>query len=100
MITTRELLPIYDNAKSFYKKAMVMHYSDNGGNNLNLLYSYETLAASIDTIKGRISVYNLESRTTTRHVKEFIRQYTFRAYSTQEIKRLFYVTSSTTGGAR
>lgn len=73
-----ELKPIYDNAKSFYKKAFIERYNDK-----IKLYSYDTHVATIYlTESGRYYSLNsdvpeelLFSHTTGRHIKEFLQQY-------------------------
>lgn len=72
-----EMIPIYDGAKSFYKKAIIKQV-----NNLKLLYSYNTLVCIIyDNCKGIKYILNddvtsnlLFSNTTLRHIKEFLKQ--------------------------
>lgn len=61
---------LYDNRKSFYKKA---HISWTGST--IFLTSYTTLVANID--KGEFELMNIDehSMTTRRHVREFARQY-------------------------
>lgn len=73
-----ELKPIYDNAKSFYKKAFVEKCNDK-----IKLYSYDTHVATIYlTESGRYYSLNkdvredlLFSQTTLRHIKEFLNQF-------------------------
>ena len=72
-----ELKPIYDNAKSFYRKAFVEKCDDK-----IKLYSYDTHVATIYlTESGRYYSLNddiqeelLFSHTTLRHIKEFLHQ--------------------------
>lgn len=66
--TTLLLQPRYDSRKSFYQKAKVEVFPGEG----KKLYSYNTLVA--ETKNGRAHVYNTQSQTTLRHVKEFLRQ--------------------------
>ena len=76
-ITTYELTPKYDGKKSFYGKAIVKTY-----NNLKLLYSYDTLVCAIyDNCYGIRYFFNYDikesllfSKTTIRHIKEFLLQ--------------------------
>ena len=63
MIT--ELRAVHDSRKSFYGKAII----EDGVK----LYSYGTLVASVEPGQ-RPKVYNLQSRTTARHVREFLLQ--------------------------
>ena len=73
-----ELKPIYNNAKSFYKKAFVERFNDK-----IKLYSYDTHVATIYlTESGRYYSLNddipeelLFSHTTLRHIKEFLHQF-------------------------
>lgn len=73
-----ELYPIYDNAKSFYRKAFIEKYNDK-----IKLYSYNTHVVTIYlTESGRYYSLNsdvpeelLFSHTTLRHIKEFLHQF-------------------------
>lgn len=73
-----ELRTIYDNTKSFYKKAFVEKCNDR-----IKLYSYDTHVATIYlTESGRYYSLNsdveeslLFSKTTLRHIKEFLHQF-------------------------
>ena len=77
-----DLRPDFDKRKSFYGKARV----DTGiKDSQNKLYSYNTLVAEI--IDGKPVVYNVQSQTTLRHVKEFLRQNGFTADSIGQMKR-------------
>lgn len=70
----RELEPMKDTAKSFYKKAYV-GFDDNTKD--YMLYSYNTLIASYNRDSGAVKLtsdYNY-SKTTLRHLKEFLYQY-------------------------
>ncbi len=73
-----ELMPIHAKAKSFYRKARVRIIGD-----VKQLISYETLVA--DVSKGEAHVHNLESATTVRHVKEFLKQEGFKAEDKAQI---------------
>ena len=66
---TTALVPQYSNVKSFYNKALV-HTKDNG----DLILSSYTTAVCTITYDGKIIINNLYSRTTTRHIVEFLRQ--------------------------
>ena len=68
-ITYAELEPRYDGRKSFYKKAKT--YVNNYGD--LILRSYETDVAKI-TLDGELVVGGFYSPTTTRHIREFVRQ--------------------------
>lgn len=66
------LMPIYDNAKSFNNKAIII--KDN--NESIKLESYNTLVAEIWPMNNfELKIYNYQSVTTVRHINEFIRQY-------------------------
>ena len=73
----------YDARQSFYGKAEVVE-DDNDGS--KMLYSYGTHAASIKADKTA-AVYNVQSATTLRHVKEFLKQEGFKAESKEQITR-------------
>lgn len=78
---SEELLePKYDSRKSFYGKADVEG---------NKLYSYDTLVAEI--VNGEPKVYNLQSATTLRHVKEFLKQKGFKAETKAQIMKDYFV---------
>ena len=64
-LTEDWLEPEYDSAQSFYKKARV---EDDG----NKLYSYDTLVAEIKD--GKPIIYNAQSMTTRRHIRDFLLQ--------------------------
>lgn len=79
---TYELKAIYDARKSFYGKANV-RYAENEEE----LISYDTHVASVVTVNGipEARVFGLYSNTTTRHIKEFLRQQGFKAESSKQI---------------
>lgn len=67
-----ELSAIFDKRKSFYGKALV-RIEDNGD---KTLLSYCTKIMRIDTDGNVVKRYDhRSSNTTTRHIKEFCRQY-------------------------
>lgn len=66
-----ELIPVYDSRKSFYGKA---HVLDLGGGCYQL-QSYNTIVAEIQGGKITKNGIGCYSVTTTRHVKEFFRQF-------------------------
>lgn len=72
MTTKQELKAIYDSRASFYNKAFV----ETNDNDDITLYSYNT---AICTIKKNGKIVNLFfediSMTTSRHIKEFFKQY-------------------------
>lgn len=76
-----ELSARFDIRASFYKKAMVKLFNHKGKDHYRL-YSYGTLVMIIekDVDTGKNKVYRLEdddlySYTTTRHCREFVRQF-------------------------
>lgn len=71
------LMPQYDARKSFYGKAKV----ETG--ETTKLYSYDTLVAEIK--EGKAHVYNVQSGTTLRHVKEFLKQNNFVAETKKQV---------------
>lgn len=80
-MTTYELEPKYDNAKSFYGKATVTELD---ALNSILLRSYNTKVAKIKDNKA--IVYGTYSMTTLRHIKEFLRQNGFEVISKKQIE--------------
>lgn len=74
-----ELVPYYTNQKSFGRKAMVKVSTDS-----KELWSYDTLVAEIS--EGIAHVYNLQSQTTIKHVKEFLLQNDFKATTKKQIQ--------------
>lgn len=89
---TYELMCVYDNCKSFYKKAIVKEKE-----NEIELYSYGVLVAKIKVSKyimhdnvpyKTIEVYNTRTQTTVRHIKEFARQNGFGVYDTKTLKEI------------
>lgn len=84
-----ELSCRYDSRKSFYGKAQVETTRNTYGQTIDL-YSYGTLVASIydnfDTMKRKYVYNGYYSQTTTRHQKEFFRQYDL---SDSELKELW-----------
>jgi hypothetical protein len=77
----RELQPRFDGRKSFGKKAWVI--DENGE---LVLKSYDTTVAMFKN--GQPSVRGLYSATTTRHIKEFLRQGGVNVKTTADIKKL------------
>ena len=72
----------FDSRQGFYGKAIVV---EDGGN--KKLYSYDTLVAEIFKTNSEAKVYNTQSQTTVRHVKEFLKQNGFRAESKKQIEK-------------
>lgn len=64
-----ELQAIYDSRASFYKKAYVIYLNEN----TILLQSYNTIVAHIEN--GKYESYGKYSQTTSRHQKEFEKQF-------------------------
>lgn len=75
------LKPEFDSAKSFYNKAVV-EIDENGNKHL---YSYNTLVCELDGLNSVAKVYNVQSQTTLRHIKEFLRQNGFVADNKKQI---------------
>lgn len=75
-----DLVARFDSRKSFYGKAKVERRDGN-----LYLYSYGTLVAKI--VDGQAYVFGLYSQTTTRHIKEFLKQNCFRADNSKQILR-------------
>lgn len=78
--TTEDLKPIYDNAKSFYNKAVITR-------DLNkiILTSYSTEVCYINLQENKPYILNTQSQTTIRHIKEFLKQNGFKADSSKQI---------------
>lgn len=84
MANTKEMLPVYDSAKSFYKKAKIELWSDK----IHLI-SYETKVATIQyNQKGYFAaeVFGTYGATTLRHIKEFLKQHGFKAETKKQIE--------------
>jgi hypothetical protein len=75
-----ELKPVYDTRASFYGKAQVRQETDK-----LILTSYDTDVAYIDLKKNKAVVNGHYSETTTRHIKEFLKQNNFKADTTAQI---------------
>ena len=93
--TTYELQPRYDTRQSFYGKAKVKESTTTGEHGQTVLYdliSYNTLVgkvlvSDIDGERKKSFVYfGKYSQTTTRHQKEFFKQF---GLSDRELKELF-----------
>ena len=74
-----ELKPIHSKRKSFYKKAQV---STEGGK--KQLLSYDTLVAEIED--GKATVFGVYSKTTLRHIIEFLKQNDLKAVNREQIE--------------
>ena len=68
---TYELTAIYDSRKSFYGKAKVIVH-DNG---IIQLQSYNTIVCETDNHGYFRKLWNGNTQTTNRHIKEFTRQF-------------------------
>ncbi len=79
-----ELQPINDTRKSFYRKARVRYNKDK--TKLTLI-SYDTEVAYIKFRRGYGTAFVLGqwSGTTTRHIKEFLKQNGFKAENMKQI---------------
>ena len=75
-----ELIPKHDNAKSFYRKAIIEH--DDSGE--IRIYSYDTIVCFIRD--GKPVVRDTYSKTTLRHIKEFLKQNGFKADTKAQIE--------------
>ena len=68
-----ELQAKYDSRASFYGKAYVIRYDED--EEILLLQSYNTIVAHIH--KGKYVSYGKYSQTTSRHQKEFEKQFSY-----------------------
>lgn len=83
-MTSYDLRTNYDTRQSFYGKARVEE--ENG---ILTLYSYNTKVAYIEN--GKAFVLGLWSGTTTRHIKEFLKQNGFKAENSKQILKDYSV---------
>lgn len=76
----KELIPVFENVKSYYKKAEVKKYY----NEYNIIVKYELLSYNTIVLTYKeskiklnkdININLLTSQTTLRHIKEFIKQF-------------------------
>lgn len=81
-IDAYDLTPHFINQKSFYRKAKVWRI----GNTVKL-YSYETNVCDIES-DGVIHLRGLYSQTTTRHIKDFLKQNEYRFASNPRYEAL------------
>lgn len=86
MENEKELIPKYDKAKSFYKKAIVTEHKNIENQNIISLYSYNTLVCYIIKDINNCVVKGIFSDTTLRHIKEFLKQNDFKAETKKQIK--------------
>jgi len=82
LLRERYLEPQYDTRKSFYKKAKVREYKGR-----KVLQSYATDVAEV--INGKAIVHGLYSPTTTRHIKDFLKQEGFKVGTSREIMKMY-----------
>lgn len=96
--------PLHDGVKSYYKKSEVRHYGDSsGGVFLAVLFSYNTpvvFVQSEETLRDPDNLCTTDaarffinsdaylSRTTLRHIREFLAQHGFGVLTAAEIRRL------------
>lgn len=73
-----ELTPRYDSRLSFYGKAIIEDTHD-----YIRLYSYGTLVCEI--LNNKVIVYGTYSQTTLRHIKEFLKQFEYKAETKKQI---------------
>jgi len=78
-----ELQARYDTRKDFYGKAQVRTEG-----NKKILRSYNTDVAYIEN--GKAHINGLYSQTTTRHIKEFLRQEGYKAENSKQIKKDYF----------
>lgn len=78
MQTQTELQPIFDTRKSFYKKAHVITENDT-----ITLISYSTKVAEIKD--GKAKIFGTYSRTTVRHINDFLYQNGFKVGTKKEL---------------
>lgn len=74
--TERELKPLHSPQRSFYGKAMVIETVDAQGiTGRQVLRSYDTEVVTVEFGHSlRITIENMHSKTTRRHIREFIIQ--------------------------
>ena len=80
-----ELTARFDSRKSFYGKAVELYYEDGTIE----LRSYSTIVAKIIP-GGTAEVFGWYSSTTSRHIKEFLKQHGFKAENTAQILKDYY----------
>lgn len=88
-----QLTTTYDGRKSFYGKAIAGELPLLGEG--IWLKSYDTFVARI--IDGKAQVFGLYSATTTRHIKEFLRQNGFKAETSKQIMADYETTRQEAG---
>ena len=78
----------YDSRASFYNKAQVEHFEDG----TKILTSYSTVVAVIKN--DRAFINGFYSQTTTRHIKEFLRQNGFKVDSIKQMSTDYMIEDS------
>ena len=76
----------YDSRASFYNKARVKYFNDD----TKILTSYDTTVAVIKS--GKAYINGTYSQTTLRHIKEFLKQNSFKAESSKQMCADYLVT--------
>lgn len=97
----KELKPIYENVKSYYKKAYILEtYAESIELTTLKLYSYKTHVATIQTrcndytMQKEFNVYvthnpNHLTQTTLRHINEFLQQNGFTKQSKKNLLSMY-----------
>ena len=78
----------YDSRASFYNKAQVEHFDDG----TQILTSYSTVVAVIKNDTAFINGFY--SQTTTRHIREFLKQNGFKADSKNQMAKDYMIEDS------
>lgn len=87
VLKMRYLEPKFENVKSYYKKAVIQKIFYGNDYSYKLI-SYDTVVCKVsfdDKMNKNVYIYNLESSTTMRHVKEFLRQLGYPKMTKQEL---------------
>ena len=82
-----ELQTKHDLRNSFYGKTIVKTHLNEQQEKIISLYSYNTLVAYINETQNKAVVLNTHSRTTLRHIKEFLKQQGFKAETKTQIEK-------------
>ena len=77
-----ELQPIYCRQKSFYGKAKIIRVKDT-----IKLKSYNTIIAEIKN--GKLHINGFYSATSTKHLKEFLKQNGFKIETKKELEKMY-----------
>lgn len=87
-VTDFELAPRYASVKSFYGKARIREYNDDGID-VFVLYSYDTpVLSSFNRKLHRVSDENVYTATTLRHCREFAEQFDYPTRTKKEFLKL------------